>query len=477
MTSPILYEVNTRCWLRELSEKEGRTITLSEVPDCEIERWRQLGFTHIWLMGVWQVGDGPRAIALKHWREKWRQEVPSAEEDVHGSPYALREYAVDSRLGEPISLLLLKERLAKAGMRLILDFVPNHLGLDSTEPLRYPARFVQASSPVPGTFECKTKFGKRHFAHGRDPYFPPWSDTIQIDYRVRETQEAMAAVAQMVSMFGHGLRCDMAMLPLPEIFEETWRQFPAAAPHEAGRNFWRRAIPAIRQLQPHVELIAEVYWDREAQLQEAGFDFTYNKKMTDFIARGQFGELSTFLRQCSPQYLRRSVHFLENHDEPRAAEALPLELHKAAALLILGLPGMAMLHDGQLEGRRKFAPIQLSKRAPEPVDPEIAGFYEKLLAMLQRTAVRRGRAEMLVPIGGEAIGIGWRAKHGEMDVVIVNLKNEPEWVEIPMPGEMRAGPEVLFASSRESLAMKSQDGRLTTEMPSQSAAIIRICLS
>src|SRR5688572_5868157 len=110
MRAPILYEVNTRCWLRELSEKAGHPITLAEVPDTELERWRALGFTHIWLMGVWQIGEGAQAVALRYWKEKWRAEIPSKETDVQGSPFAIREYAVDARLGEPIALLLLKER-------------------------------------------------------------------------------------------------------------------------------------------------------------------------------------------------------------------------------------------------------------------------------------------------------------------------------------------------------------------------------
>jgi hypothetical protein len=469
MRSPILFEVNTRCWLRELSERAGRPITLSDVPDSELERWRVLGFTHIWLMGVWQIGNGPREVALRHWRETWSKEIPSNEADVHGSPFAIREYAIDSRLGEPITLLLLKERFAQFGLRLILDFVPNHLGLDSSEPLRYPARFVQSSTPAPGTFGCKTKFGKRHFVHGRDPYFHPWTDTIQFDYRVAETQQMMAAVGQTISMFGNGLRCDMAMLLLPDIFEETWKHFPAIGAHRTISNFWRAAIPAIRQLHPHVDLIAEAYWDREQELQDLGFDFTYNKKVYDFITRGQFAELSAFLIHCSPQYLRRSVHFLENHDEPRAAATLPLALHKAAALLILSLPGMTLLHDGQLEGRKAFAHIQLSKRAPEPADSELAFFYEDLLRTLQTTAIRRGKSEVLTSVGG-VIAIAWSVNSAETDVTVINLQNTPQ----PLFWNHSREPERIYATGDGIIfGGRIQANRLVLEMPPQSGAILR----
>src|SRR5438552_15169723 len=64
---PLVYEINTRCWLRELAAQHGGSsdsMGLGSVPDAEIERWRNLGFTHIWLMGVWPTGQRGRAAAL-----------------------------------------------------------------------------------------------------------------------------------------------------------------------------------------------------------------------------------------------------------------------------------------------------------------------------------------------------------------------------------------------------------------------------
>ena len=53
MTQPLLYEINTRCWLAELSEKHGAKISLANIPESEFAEWEKFGFTHIWLMGVW----------------------------------------------------------------------------------------------------------------------------------------------------------------------------------------------------------------------------------------------------------------------------------------------------------------------------------------------------------------------------------------------------------------------------------------
>ena len=470
MMAPILYELNTRSWLRELSEKAGRTITLADVPDAEIERWRRLGFTHIWLMGVWQVGPKAREEALRLWREHWSQEIVSKPEDVLGSPYSIQEYAVDSRLGDALALLMFKERLSRAGLRLIIDFVPNHLGIDSTEPARFPARFVHSNEARPGTFEAEARFGKRYFAHGRDPYFPPWSDTAQLDYRVMETHQAMIAVAQTAAAYADGLRCDMAMLLIPEIFRDTWKEFPSQGAHQTDANFWRKAIAAVRQLHPQAEMIAEAYWDREEELQECGFDFTYNKRVYDFLMRSQHAELREFLRSRSANFLRRSVHFLENHDEPRVASLLPLERHKAAAALVLFLPGMALLHEGQLEGRRQFARIQVSKRPEEEPDQAIQMFYEELLAAIQNTHVRRGMGTV-VPTNGPVLVVRWDGPQKETDFAFVNLEAREESVALAEVFAPLSPREMLPLYATNSNPPRTRDAIIT--LPAQSASILR----
>ena len=102
MPQPLLYEINTRCWLRELADQHGRDITLATVPDDELARWRQLGFTHIWLMGVWTTGPLARALALSHpdLRKAYDEVLPGwREQDVDGSPYAIAGYRVARELG------------------------------------------------------------------------------------------------------------------------------------------------------------------------------------------------------------------------------------------------------------------------------------------------------------------------------------------------------------------------------------------
>src|SRR5437762_13966356 len=102
MNHPLLYEVNTRCWLQALAQKHGCPLTLANVPEEEFTAWERLGFTHIWLMGVWTTGPRARAEALKHpeLRRVYDEVLPNwTEADVAGSPYAIADYQVPEALG------------------------------------------------------------------------------------------------------------------------------------------------------------------------------------------------------------------------------------------------------------------------------------------------------------------------------------------------------------------------------------------
>src|SRR6266404_4423610 len=122
---PLLYEINTRCWLRELAGQYGQAIDLGNVPDGEFEQWRGLGFSHIWLMGAWSSGPLARAQALKHdaLRQSYSEGFPGwVEADVAGSPYAIADYQIAEPLGGEKALKKFREKLHRYGMKLLLDF-------------------------------------------------------------------------------------------------------------------------------------------------------------------------------------------------------------------------------------------------------------------------------------------------------------------------------------------------------------------
>jgi glycosidase len=468
---PLLYEINTRCWLRELSGERGATVTLANVPGSEFDHWQRLGFTHIWLMGVWTTG--PRSREFSRHQPDVRRDAADllpdwCDEDIAGSPYAIADYTVAPALGGEKGLRSFRQKLSGRGLKLILDFIPNHTGLDHPWLANSPERFVPGGENAPGSFLQQTRAGPRWIAHGRDPYFPAWADTAQLDYRNPDTRAAMIAELKAVATQCDGVRCDMAMLVLNDVIAKTWADAPMpdslAAPrsssspreervgrgprrgeitqdmppllHPMGERekstaseFWTEAIASVKSVQPDFLFLAEAYWDLEPRLQSLGFDYTYDKRLYDRLIERQAQETQRHLLDAPPDFVRRCAHFLENHDEPRIASCLTFEEHRAAALLMLGLPGMRFLHDGQLTGAVRKLSVHLGRRPRTLPDPKIVGLYESLLTGLPSTAVGRGRAELIPPTAAwpdnpsaqNFVLVQWQATPPQFDLVAVNL--------------------------------------------------------
>jgi hypothetical protein len=434
MPNPLLYEINTRCWLRELSERFERRVDMGSVPEAEFDYWRRLGISHIWLMGIWTSGKMARRHALREARaRRYDQALPDCRpEDVDGSPYAIGDYKVGEMIGREAGLEKFRKQLHDSGLKLILDFVPNHLGLDHPWLRAHPERFVNSSSPMPETFRLRTSLGTRWVAHGKDPHFPAWIDTAQLDYRKEQTRQAMIGVLESISQLCDGVRCDMSMLLLNEVFAATWKEFNASAqmPHT---EFWSDAISFVKSAWPDFLFLAEVYWGFEERLQQLGFDFTYDKRLYDHLVSEKPGSVQRHLATKSPGSLEKSVHFLENHDERRAALLLSPPRLRAATWLILSLPGMCLLHEGQLSGARIHCPVQLGRRQSEPFQTGIVQMHEELLEMIKRSQVRKGPAKVLKLLSApderancaeDMVAVLWqseRPNQENFDVSIVNL--------------------------------------------------------
>ena len=431
MNHPLIYEVNTRCWLRELSGLHGTKITLGNVPEAEVERWRRLGFTHVWLMGVWATGAHSRACSrsLPGLRQSCRDLMPDfSVADILGSPFAISGYQVSRPLGGESGLQQFRRRLAESGLKLILDFIPNHTGLDHAWLVERPELFVQSPQARPETFRVETPVGPRWIAHGKDPFFPAWIDTAQLDHRNPATRAALVDELRTLAALCDGVRCDMAMLVLSEVFERTWQHVPSPhAPLET--EFWSEAIPAMKQAQPEFLFLGEVYWDLEARLQELGFDYTYDKRLYDYLVSHNYPAVRQHLFAVPPPFLNASVHFLENHDEARIKALLAWPEHRPAALITLGLPGARLLYDGQLTGASCKTRVHAGRRSPEAPDPEITAWYEMALRALQPTAVGRGQGEIIRthrawednPTAQDFVIVQWQSAGPAFDLVVTNL--------------------------------------------------------
>lgn len=411
MIHPLLYEVHTRQWVAELGARD-----LAAVPDAALDELAAVGVTHLWLMGVWPTGPRSRQQAVTHeaLRAAYDAALPGwTDDDVAGSPYAIAAYEVAADLGGDAALAALRARLRHRGIAVILDFVPNHVALD--HPWVHTEHVVASRAALAEAF----RDGDRHVAHGRDPYFPAWTDTAQLEYRRAATRAAMGGVLAAIAERCDGVRCDMAMLVLPDVFERTWRH---VACEEPAADFWGEAIAAVRARYPAFVFLAEAYWGLEDRLCDLGFDYAYDKELYDRLVHDRAADVAPHVYGLGGHNLRRA-HFLENHDEPRAA-ALPLDLHRAAAVLALGLPGLRLLHHGQLDGARRFARIQLRRRACEPADAGVRAIYARLLPALRASSVGRGEARLLAPApawDGNPTAASFTVVRWPEDLVVVNL--------------------------------------------------------
>lgn len=473
---PVLYQVNTRILVNELSASLGRTATLDDLPGAWLDRVAGLGFDWIWLLGVWSTGEAGRVISgtSPAFTEGFGADLPDwTEADVCGSPFALRDYSLNPDFGGPETLARLRERLRRRGVRLMLDFVANHTALDHPWVATNPEYYVKGTEDdllrTPGNYGLiETDGGPRILAHGRDPYFPGWIDTWQLNYRHRGLREAMVEILGGVAGLCDGVRCDMAMLLLPEIFLRTWGDGsrPADGSDPADESFWAEAIGRVKGRFPEFTFLAEAYWDLEWALQQQGFDFCYDKRLYDRLRESGPGDVRNHLR-AGLDYQSRLCRFLENHDERRAAAVFPPDKHRAAAVAAFFAPGMRFLHEGQLEGRKHRASIHLGRRVEEPVDAEIAAFYDGLLAALRHPAPREGDWRLLEvrpvsdgdPAWGQLIAYLWEWSPEASDrprrwLVVVNYgpSQARGFVEIPLsdrPGATIALHDLLGPTTHE----------------------------
>lgn len=444
MGFPLVYELNTRCWLHDLSEQTGQRVTLADIPPREFARWRALGFTHLWLMGVWTGGPQARAKALAPELHKaYSEALPDwTEDDVVASPYAVADYKVDAALGGTEALAVFRRELRRHGLKLLLDFVPNHLGLDHPWLRERPDLFVQFENEAAGTFVQETVSGARWLAWGKDPNFAPWTDTVQLDYRREATRAAMLEMLQAIAVQCDGVRCDMAMLLLNDVFKKTWQGFPISESCPTT-EFWFEAVRAVKSVRPDFLFLAEAYWGLESRLQSLGFDYTYDKAFYDRLVSHDGPGAQRHVLGQPLELLSRGARFLENHDEPRVARLLPLDEHRAALLAMLSAPGLRLLHEGQLSGAQRKLPVQLRRRVREPVNPEIAALYEKQLAVMRGTVPGQGTAEVLVP--REA----WAGNPTAVNFILVQWQNGPDAFELAV-SNLAPHPSQCYAPLRVS---------------------------
>ncbi|MFZ0333926.1 MAG: alpha-amylase family glycosyl hydrolase [Candidatus Acidiferrales bacterium] len=449
---PHLYEINTWAWLEELSAKYGRRIALRDVPSSEWDEIARLGFDFVWLMGIWERSPAGRRYfqldpssfpgfdqALPGWKLS----------QVVGSPYSVRQYRPDPRIGSWADLDHAREQLRARRIGLILDFVANHTAPDHPWAAAHPEYFIRGAQAdfrrAPSAFFLhETAAEPFLFAHGRDPYFPAWRDVIQLDYFEPAARAALIAELREISNHCDGVRCDMAMLVLNDIFARTWSPLLAGR-KPPPREFWSEAIAAL----PHEFVwLAEVYWNCEAPIQALGFQFTYDKGLYDALRDGQPVEVHARLA-ADVASQSHAARFLENHDEARAATTFGAARLEAFATLLATLPGMRFYHHGQLDGRKIHLPMPLAVAAPEKPDASTRSFYERILQLSNDPVFHSGQWQLLdVSSAGDdsfrnLVAYQWLSANSRK-IVVVNLAADASQGRVRIPDEISASQQYTF---------------------------------
>ena len=448
---PSLYQINTRVWLTELSQGLNRKATLDDIPDNELDKLAEMGFDWIWFLSVWSTGEAARKVSRENpeWRSDFEKTLPDLQDqDIAGSGFAITGYTVHPDIGGDEALKRLRERLRKRGLKLMLDFVPNHMAPDHPWVEEHPEYFVHGTETDLEKFphnysRLNGKTGDLILAYGRDPFFAGWPDTVQLDYSNPATAEAMLGEILRISGQCDGVRCDMAMLVLPEVFERTWGR--------RAQSFWPAVTKAVREKTPGFCFMAEVYWDMEWTMQQQGFDYAYDKRLYDRLCEGHARAVREHF-YAGTDYQDKLARFLENHDEPRAASAFDQKVHEAAAVITFLSPGLRFFHQGQFEGRKKRISPHLVRAPQEPVIKALQEFYSSLLSVLKETIFRDGWWELLKCVPAwegngtwdAFLAFSWEDSKGSRAVVVVNYAPHNSQCYVHLPFADMAGKPVRF---------------------------------
>ena len=364
------------------TKQENGCGTLQDFTAKALEQIRALGCTHIWYTGIIEHASKTDYSAFG---------IPADNPDVvkgeAGSPYAIRDYYdVDPDLAkDPAKRIhefeLLVERTHKAGLKVIIDFVPNHvarqyhsdakpagvrdLGEDDDKTCSFsptnnfyylPAEQLHLNNILPnGTYkEVPAKAtGNDNFTSW--PSKNDWYETVKLNYGVdylsgkqghfSPTPDTWHKMLQILLYWAakgiDGFRCDMAeMVPV---------------------EFWEWALPQVKERFPGIIFIAEVYNPNlyRDYIHRGHFDYLYDKVgLYDTllnVSRGQSTGGITACWQAVDDIRGQMLNFLENHDEQRLASDFLLgDARRALSALLVStlMPCPFMLYFGQELGER-----------------------------------------------------------------------------------------------------------------------------
>jgi glycosidase len=394
MPRVVLIAKNTYVWLDQLSKKYGRDISrLDQIPDEELDELARMGFTGLWLIGLWQRSPASQRI-------KQLTGTP----DALPSAYSLYDYRIADDLGGEGASQNLRERALRRGIRMASDMVPNHMGIDSPWVVNHPDWFVQVDhSPYPSyTFngpdlsqdsrvgvhiedhyydrtDAAVVFkrvdrwagSERYIYHGNDGTSMPWNDTAQLNYLLPEVREAVIQTILHVARQFPIIRFDAAMTLAKKHVQRLWFPEPGAggaipsrSEHSMSREafnaampeeFWREVVDRAATEAPDTLLLAEAFWLMEGYfVRTLGMHRVYNSAFMNMLRDEENAKYRTLIKntlEFDPQILKRYVSFMNNPDERTAVDQFGKgDKYFGICTLMSTLPGLPMFGHGQVEG-------------------------------------------------------------------------------------------------------------------------------
>ncbi len=327
------------------SKTENGCGTFNDIDETALNAIMDLGFTHIWLTGI-----------LEHASESIGTH-PDITKGRAGSPYAVTDYrAVDPDLGTMEDFERLVNRIHEKGMKVIIDFIPNHLARQNKgfDPCNFyyceGQGFVSPRRISEQPYEEYPAKATGNNVFAPNPSINDWYDTVKLNYDEHDTWEKMLGILRFwCEKEVDGFRVDMAeMVPVA---------------------FWQWVIENLRKdYQPL--MIAEIYQpDLYRPFLEAGFDYLYDKvglynTLERVLCEGHEAKEISQVWKDQEGIGGRMLRFMENHDEKRLASpqfmgdafaALP-----AVALSALMNTGPFMVYNGQESGEDALGEIGYS---------------------------------------------------------------------------------------------------------------------
>ncbi|MCW3089680.1 MAG: hypothetical protein JWP81_749 [Ferruginibacter sp.] len=395
-----IYEVNIRQYT-----KEGTFNAFAK----HLSRIKAMGVQTLWFMPINPISKADRKGTL-------------------GSYYAVSDYTgINPEYGTITDWKKLVQLIHSMGMKVIIDWVPNHTGADHHWLTEQPDFFAKDSA-------------------GKAAVAVDWADTRQLNYNNMVMQDSMINAMKywLIKTGIDGFRCDVA-----------WN---------VPGTFWKKCISQLKKVNQNIFMLAE---GDKPYLSRNGFDAVYPWDMFHMMIKVAAGERPAFASDSIRQKVNASfakntiqMYFTSNHDENSWNKSdygtFPGPVHAPFAVFTQTMEsGVPLIYGGQEEP--VLRPLEFFEKDPMSFGRfQRAGFYKTLLSLRKRSPALSADASFRkVWVGDDkALYAFVREKAGNKIFVILNLSQTEQVINVK-DKTLSGNPYNVFMGTKEPLNGKS----------------------